>query len=171
VFPVEPYSKKPYRDVSSWSAWATCNVKEIRRNWPDDGANVGIAAKPSGLLIVDLDRHEDDGVAAFSELAARAHHEQFKCNREYCTGHWPDTYVVQTPTGGFHLYFVNPDPSRYGNSAGGTASCTRSRTLSRARHEARTRTRDGTRSCMSQPAGSARPSRSGALTPRRPGTS
>ena len=118
VFPTEAYAKTPHREVRSWADAATSDVAEIRRRgWPA-GANVGIAAKPSGLLIIDPDRHDADGVAAFSELAARAYHAQYRCNREYCPGHWPDTYTVQTPTDGLHFYFLNPDPSRFGNSRG-----------------------------------------------------
>ncbi len=119
IFPTLPYSKKP--GVSSWSEWATCNLKYIRRNWPDNGANVAVACKPSGLLVVDLDRHEHDGVAEWSALAAGTYHQSHKCDRRYCVPelHWPDTYTVQTPTGGYHLYFLNPDPKRYGNGRGG----------------------------------------------------
>ena len=118
IFPAAPYAKTPHPDVRSWADAATNDPDEIReRGWPKN-ANIAIACKPSGLLVVDLDQHEHDGVAAFTELAARAHHERYKCNRKYCTGHWPDTYIVQTPTDGFHLVFLNPDPDRYGNSTG-----------------------------------------------------
>jgi hypothetical protein len=118
VFPCEEYDKKPHPEVRSWADAATNDVAEIRRRgWPA-GANVAIACKPSGLLVADPDRHDADGVAAFSELTARAYHDQYKCNREYCPGHWPDTYTVQTPTDGLHFYFLNPDPSRFGNSRG-----------------------------------------------------
>ncbi len=118
MFPTTEFGKTPHPDVRSWADAATDDPAEIRtRGWPE-GANVAIACKPSGLLIVDPDRHECDGVAAFSELAARAHHQQYRCNREYCPGHWPDTYTVQTPTGGLHFYFLNPDPSRFGNGRG-----------------------------------------------------
>ena len=108
IFPAAPYDKKPHPGVSSWSEWATCSRRDIRRNWPTDGANIAIAAKPSGLLIIDLDQHEHDGVAAFTRLC-----EEHESDRD-----WPDTRTVQTPTGGFHLYFANPSPDRYGNSTG-----------------------------------------------------
>jgi len=112
VFPVEPYDKTPYVESGiriSWSEAATNDIAEIRRRgWPK-GANVGIACGPSGLLIVDPDQHgRDDGVKAFTEL----------CRQHEPDGLWPDTYITQTPTRGFHLYFNNPG-GRYGNSRGG----------------------------------------------------
>ena len=59
VVPGALFAKTPHPDVSSWSQWATCNPREIRRNWPEGGANVIVACKPSGLLVVDLDVHGD----------------------------------------------------------------------------------------------------------------
>lgn len=108
IFPVTAYTKTPHPGVSSWAEWATCSRRDIRRNWPTDGANIAIACKPSGLLVIDLDRHERDGVAAFTRL----------CEEHEPDGDWPDTYTVQTPTNGYHLVFTNPDPNRYGNSTG-----------------------------------------------------
>lgn len=106
IFPVPAYGKTP---SLKWSEAATCDLDRIKEcGWPDD-ANIGIACKPSGLLIIDPDRHEHDGVAEFTAL----------CEQHEPDGDWPDTYIVQTPTGGFHLYFANPDPERYGNSPGG----------------------------------------------------
>ena len=109
VFPVTLYDKTPHPDVSSWSSWATCSSREIRRNWPDDGANVAIACKPSGLLIIDTDNHGGaDGIKAWTQL----------CEENEPDGDWPDTRIVETPTGGLHFCFINPDPSRYGNGTG-----------------------------------------------------
>lgn len=109
IFPAAPYDKKPHPDIRSWADAATNDPDEIReRGWPE-GANIAVACKPSGLLVVDPDRHEHDGVAAFTRL----------CGEHEADGDWPDTYTVQTPTGGFHLVFRNPDRERYGNSSGG----------------------------------------------------
>lgn len=108
IFPVTPFDKKPHPDVSSWASWATCSTRDIRRNWPEDGANIGIACKLSGLLVVDPDRHAHDGVKAWTML----------CEEHEADGDWPDTYTVRTPTNGYHLVFANPDPERYGNSRG-----------------------------------------------------
>lgn len=107
VVPGAPFAKVPHPDVSSWSEWATCNPREIRRNWPEGGANVIVACKLSGLLIIDPDRHEHDGVAAFTRL----------CKEHEPDGDWPDTHTVQTPTDGLHFYFTNPG-GRYGNGRG-----------------------------------------------------
>lgn len=110
VFPVAPYAKTPHPDVSSWASWATCDPREIRRNWPEDGANVGIACKPSGLLIVDTDDHGGaNGIGGYRQL----------CEQNEPDGDYPDTRIVETPTGGLHHYYRNPDPDRYGNGRGG----------------------------------------------------
>ena len=108
IFPVEPYGKRPWDGISSWPEAAANDPTIIRESgWPQ-GANVGIAAKPSGLLIVDLDQHgRDDGVKAFSDLCRT--HEQ--------DGDWPNTLFIETPTGGYHGYFLDPS-GRFGNGRG-----------------------------------------------------
>lgn len=108
VFPAAPFGKTPHDLIRSWADAATNDPDEIReRSWPK-GANIAIACKPSGLLVVDPDRHARDGVKAWTRL----------CEEHEADGDWPDTYTVRTPTGGYHLYFANPDPERYGNSSG-----------------------------------------------------
>ena len=109
VFPVTPYNKTPHPDVRSWSDAATNDVTEIReRGWPER-ANVAIACKLSGLLVVDTDpRTEHDGVKEFTRLC-----EQSEPDSDY-----PDTRIVETPTGGLHHYYRNPDPEQYGNGTG-----------------------------------------------------
>jgi hypothetical protein len=106
IFPLPPYTKTP---SLKWSEAATCDLEQIQEcGWPKD-ANIGIACKPTGWLVVDLDRHKHDGVTAFTRL----------CEEHETDGDWPDTYTVETPTRGYHLVFANPDPERYGNSSGG----------------------------------------------------
>jgi len=109
VFPVEPGGKRPWNGIR-WSEAATNDVAEIRRHgWPRR-ANVGIACGPSGLLVIDLDNHDADGVTACSNLCARQYHESYRCDRRYCVPEmrWPAAYTVETPTGGYHQYFTNP---------------------------------------------------------------
>ncbi len=113
VFPVQAFDKTPYQFNGyplAWSGAATCDLGEIReRGWPE-GANVGIACKQSGLLIIDTDDHGGaNGIKAFTQL----------CEEHEPDGDWPDTRIVETPTGGLHFYFANPDPDRYGNGTGG----------------------------------------------------
>jgi hypothetical protein len=60
--------------------------------------NVGVGCRASGIVALDLDRHDGgpDGVAAFAAA---------------CTARgagWPATFTVQTPHGGLHLYFRAP---------------------------------------------------------------
>jgi hypothetical protein len=60
-----------------------------------------------GLVVLDLDRHHEDqdGVAAFGALEA-----------EY--GLVPDCPVVETPSGGFHLFFRQAAGKSLGNRTG-----------------------------------------------------
>ena len=95
VFPCEPNDKTP----DTPHGWKDAQPTVSR--WPKS-CNVGIACGPSGLLVVDLDvKHDLDGVTAFEEWA----------------GEWPDTYEVETPSGGIHLYFSDLD-NEFGNGTG-----------------------------------------------------
>ena len=66
----------------------------LARTWPD-GANIGVGCRASGIVGLDLDRHDGgpDGVAVFAALC-----------RIYGQP-WPDTLTVATPHSGQHLYF------------------------------------------------------------------
>lgn len=95
VFPVEPDRKRPYTPHGWKDATPDASY------WPRN-CNVGIACGPSGLLVVDMDvKHNIDGVTAFEEWA----------------GGWPDTYEVETPSSGVHLYFTDP-AGHFGNGLG-----------------------------------------------------
>ena len=115
VFPTEPYAKTPWRQSNGyplrWSEAATADITEIEElGWPT-GANVAIACKPSGpsgLLIIDTDDHGGaDGIEAYRRL----------CKEHEPDGDYPDTRIVETPTGGLHHYYRNPG-GRFGNSTG-----------------------------------------------------
>jgi Bifunctional DNA primase/polymerase, N-terminal/Protein of unknown function (DUF664) len=69
----------------------------LARTWPD-GANIGVGCRASGVIGLDLDRHDGgpDGVAVFAALC-----------RVYGQP-WPDTLTVATPHDGRHLYFGIP---------------------------------------------------------------
>jgi hypothetical protein len=69
----------------------------LARTWPD-GANIGVGCRASGVIGLDLDRHDGgpDGVAVFAALC-----------RVYGQP-WPDTLTVATPHDGRHLYFRIP---------------------------------------------------------------
>lgn len=134
IFPTEPNAKTPIRIYQDrpkedapwtvrWSEVATNDIDTVVRWWtyaPE--ANVGIACKPSGLLVVDCDQPKRegllngtpyaylhdllgplvDGEVLFDAVAQRlggpgAIAEAF------------DTYSVQTGSGGLHLYYRWPD--------------------------------------------------------------
>ena len=110
VFPTRPDGKEP-RLGTPWPKVATSNPVMIARCRWRPGENYGIAAKPSRLVIVDLDQPKPgrelppewrklagvhDGADVLAELADRAGAE------------WPHTFTVDTPSGGRHLYYVAP---------------------------------------------------------------
>lgn len=92
VFPLLPNDKRPATENGFKAATAQREIIEgwwLR--WPD--ANVGIVTGAvSGIVVLDIDRkHGVDGVLAATELAL------------------PETLVIRTPTGGFHLFFTLPE--------------------------------------------------------------
>ena len=95
IFPCAPNGKAPmtphgFQDAEPHArVWEPGSDSDYPRN-----ANIGIACGASGLLVVDLDvKHAIDGITAFEDFM----------------GEWPDTYEVETPSGGVHLYFSDPD--------------------------------------------------------------
>lgn len=118
VFPTRPGGKEP-RAGLSWPR-AACNdpARLKRANW-QRGENYGVAAKPSGLVVVDLDRPKpgyelppawrnepgvNEGADVLAVLAERAG-----------VSAWPLTFTVATPSGGRHLYFTAPAGRPIGN--------------------------------------------------------
>ena len=107
IFPVEPMAKTPlvmnngYR--IRWGEAATNNLTTIANWWgycPQ--ANIGIAAKPSDLLIVDCDEGEGkNGLDQYADIAAR-YTSQATAYRAF------DTYSVRTGGGGAHFYYRWP---------------------------------------------------------------
>ena len=107
VFPVRPDSKIPA--VSDWENRATTNERQIDAWWANNSRkNIGIATGPSGLLVVDLDQSKGGqapapftgarhGLDVLAQLAAEA-------DAPVPT----DTFTVETPGGGRHLYFWAP---------------------------------------------------------------
>ncbi|NEC92495.1 bifunctional DNA primase/polymerase [Streptomyces sp. SID12501] len=132
VFPLRPGTKRPALHGEAacpgtgpcmvghrkWEQRATTDPDVIRTAWSRAPYNVGIAAGPSGLLVVDLDMPKPnsrngqcssdtpDGATTFTALCERAGHRV------------PDTYRVRTASGGSHLYFTAPDGVRLTNTAG-----------------------------------------------------
>jgi hypothetical protein len=112
VFPLRPLSKQPA--VRRWERAATRDPDTIRRVWRSAPYNIGVAAGPSRLVVVDLDgshgvtreQRPQHGRDAFAALA--------RAVKQPLPG---DTLMVATP-GGWHLYFRAPDGVDLRNTAG-----------------------------------------------------
>jgi hypothetical protein len=116
VFPVVPGTKRPA--VDRWEQRACADPEAVARHWPGLQHNIGIAAGPSGLAVLDLDTHgelpeewrELPGVKDGQDVLAAL------C--EWAGQPWPYTYWVATPSAGWHLYFAAPGGPEIRNSAG-----------------------------------------------------
>lgn len=107
VFPLAPGAKVPMRETAGQNE-ATSDVETVAEWWtryPD--ANIGVHCRPSGLYVIDLDRHAAaaDGVETWRSLIAEHH------------GHRPTT-TVRTGGGGYHLYYAAPPGVELRNTAG-----------------------------------------------------
>lgn len=108
VFPCDPGDKLPHLVHPSqpwrlkWGDRATTDPDDIKAWWSySPTANIGIAVKPSGLLVVDIDEGPGKvGLEAFDALCERYSLAQAQV--------W-NTYTVRTPRGGYHLYFKWPE--------------------------------------------------------------
>ncbi|NEV90119.1 bifunctional DNA primase/polymerase [Streptomyces tendae] len=130
VFPLRPGTKRPALHGGTacpgtgacadghrkWEDRATNDPDRIRAAWSQAPYNVGIAAGPSRLVVVDLDvpKHKSSsdapgGATTFAALCERAGHAV------------PDTYRTRTASGGEHLYFTAPHGVRLPNTAGTVA--------------------------------------------------
>jgi hypothetical protein len=119
VFPCAADSKRPALR-ENWQDLATIDRARIRAWWARQPYNVGIACGPSGLVVIDLDvapdRREGSDDRGLDGPASGADALQRLC-RAHGQRYPADTYTVDTPSGGSHLYFTAPQaPVR--NSAG-----------------------------------------------------
>ncbi len=91
VFPLAEKSKKP---VVKWRKTFSTGVESFenfQKNYPK--ANWGINCGRSNLTVIDVDvKKGKRGKESLAEL-------------EELLGKLPDTLVIKTPTGGFHIYF------------------------------------------------------------------
>lgn len=116
LFPIRPDDKKPA--VTGWQRKATRDKEQAQR-WLDGGFNLGIFTGKYGdgqgaLLVVDVDCR--DGKPGRKSLFAL----------EMAIGELPDTFTVETPSGGQHLYFRVEDALRSGANTLGKGVDTRS---------------------------------------------
>lgn len=125
VFPVDPQSKtpgriypnRPARDAPwtiRWSEVATSNAPTIVNWWNQCPTyNIGIACRPSGLLVVDCDLKLGDGIQEWQDI----------CTKFMGADAWQmwDTYTVNTGSGGAHFYYRWP-PEVQASQAGLSAN-------------------------------------------------
>jgi hypothetical protein len=99
------FDKKPA--ITDWQTLASTEPEQIQAWWRILPAAVpGIELGRAGLIVIDVDRHAGapDGVAAFRTFAA---------------GHdLPACPITRTASGGYHLYFRQPEGAPLGNGKG-----------------------------------------------------
>jgi hypothetical protein len=123
VFPCVVGGKRPALR-GNWQDLATTSPDQIRDWWVRAPYNIGIACGPSGLVVIDLDLPHDDDEEADEEAAAGVLFPLSGADilsglasqrgERYPGG----TYIVDTPSGGCHLYFTAAMDPRRRNSAG-----------------------------------------------------
>jgi hypothetical protein len=120
VFPCAVGGKRPALR-GNWQELATASPDQVRDWWARAPYNIGIACGPSGLVVIDLDQPRDSAVddpdddGALFPLSGAD--RLARLAREHGERYPGATYVVDTPSGGCHLYFAATD-GRARNSAG-----------------------------------------------------
>lgn len=135
VFPVARMGKVPHREAGyqdqagifhGWGETATNDLYRILYFWTnvDREANIGIACKPSRLLVIDLDQakedwnlkktewayvHEAYGPRVSGEDLLDEMHFKLADGSDERDGEYTETYSVRTGSGGLHLYYQWPD--------------------------------------------------------------
>jgi hypothetical protein len=98
VFPCDPANKRPL--VAHGFKAASTSVAKLAiwwKQWP--AAMIGIpTGKPSGIIVLDIDRDESKGLDGFAALATM----------EDCHGRLPESVIQRTPRGGEHRLFKWP---------------------------------------------------------------
>lgn len=117
IFPVARGAKVPHPAAGEWGKTATNDRNQIGHFWTnvDPQANIGVACKPSQLLVVDLDTPKGPWKLKGTEweylhagYGPYVSGEQVWDEIEFKHGGAPATYTVQTPSRGTHLYFWWP---------------------------------------------------------------
>lgn len=130
IFPVKAGDKVPhpaagYRDAAGnfhgWGETATNDLGKIIHFWTqvDPQANIGVACKPSQLLVVDLDKAKEpwnlrstDWSYLHDAYGQFVHGEDLFDEMHFKSGSTNtydlDTYAVRTGSGGLHLYYQWP---------------------------------------------------------------
>jgi hypothetical protein len=124
VFPCAAGGKRPALR-GNWQDLATTSCEQIRDWWARAPYNIGIACGPSGLVVIDLDLPhepaEDDDLAGGTLFPLSGADRLSRLARQQGERYPAGTYVVDTPSGGCHLYFTADGAFRARNSAGAVA--------------------------------------------------
>jgi hypothetical protein len=115
VFPCRPGDKRPV--VSRWEQRACADPETVGRYWPSPRHNIGIACGPSRLVVVDCDTHGEMPDEWGTLFGVRDGKDVLAQLCEWAGQPWPSTYMVATPSGGWHLYFTAPEGYEIRNSA------------------------------------------------------
>lgn len=91
LIPLKPNSKQP---LGKWDKPLSYD------DYPKNNVNCGIIAKDNGLVILDIDTHADDPNEGFKSIRNLEKHFNMTL---------PDTFVVETPSGGQHWYYTLPE--------------------------------------------------------------
>lgn len=111
LWPGKPYKLK-------WGDVATNDPTTIVRWWTSSPeANIGIACRPSGLLVVDCDIPKDSGGEEGFDQYFRVLRDVLGMSPWEATGAC-DTYTVLTGSGGIHLYYRWPADAGLASQAG-----------------------------------------------------
>ena len=120
VFPCAVGGKRPALR-GNWQELATASPDQVRDWWSRAPYNIGIACGPSRLVVIDLDLVRDvtgdDDLADGALFPLSGADRLSRLAREHGERYPGGTYVVDTPSGGCHLYFSAAD-GRARNSAG-----------------------------------------------------
>lgn len=117
VFPLCPGTKN-MPAVPDWENEATRDPEKITQWWAQRPYNLAIATGPSRLVVVDLDPLKS-GAPALDEPYEKCKHglQVFQQMAAAAGEKFPlDTYRVQSPSNGVHLYFRAPDDVELRNS-------------------------------------------------------
>lgn len=127
IFPLRPGTKRPAapnhtaatcdgsdrRCIDGHAGWeprATTDPNRITKAWGHRPYGIAIATGPAGLLVVDLDVAKSTQSTSGAETLADLEQRHSK--------KLPATWTVGTPSGGRHLYYLQPSGPRLGNTTG-----------------------------------------------------
>lgn len=110
LIPLHPWNKlkkgKPRGKTPIHYEWTTKDYKEDPSSWADDGYNIGYRI-PEGEIIIDLDpRNYDLDIDTEQQVASYMGYESFE---DLC---W-ELPVIQTGSGGYHIYCKLPKDYNY----------------------------------------------------------